>query len=116
MPARAARRQVRRLEAARGGRRNRALSLVLCGVEVGARIRTDTPRPRAPREPGWIKSRDKRDLETVLTWRTQLGGFVFEPSATSADSEGQAGGLGRAERHPAARPSPPLCLVGTLWP
>src|SRR5438046_1019384 len=40
MPARAAGRQVRRLEAARGGRRNRALSLVLCGAEVGARIRT----------------------------------------------------------------------------
>ena len=71
----------------------------------------DTPRPRAPREPGWIKSRDKRDLETVLTWRTQLGGFVFEPSAYLSRPilRGQAGGLGRAGPHPAARPSlPPL--------
>jgi len=90
MPARAARCQVRRLEAARGA---------LQASKSGHEFERTRGCPRAPHE---AKVRqDNRDLETVLTRRTQLDGFISEPSASlSPDSEGIGRWLGEGRAPP----------------
>src|SRR6266478_4783414 len=102
MPARAARRQARRFEAARG-----ALQVRKSGHE----FERTRGRPRAPREPkaGQTRPRDGIDAGDSTRWIHLRAVGYPQPILRE-----QAGGLGRAGLHPAARPSPPPLPRGPL--